>query len=211
MLVKVLIAMVLGTLVGAWAGTEAGFEGFTYYQFFSLAAQLFLNALMLVMVPLVTSSIIAGTARMGGEGSFASLGGKTLSLFFATSLSAVLVGWGISQFLPQGNPELLASMSTGAVDVNLPAETGFGKVQKILLQFVPSNIIAAASQGQMLGLIFFSMLLGFFLTRVEPGPGGVVISFFQGLFQAMMKVTQFVMKALPVGVFFSPSKSGSDH
>ena len=66
---------------------------------------------------------------------------------------------------------------------------------------IPSNILAAASQGQMLGLIFFCMLFGFFISKIEEHASAILLAFWKGVFQIMMKITHLVMKALPFGVF----------
>lgn len=197
--------MILAVLAGWLTGTESGILGISFYQIFSLVGQLFLNALTLVVVPLVTASIITGTARMGGEKAFGSLGAKAFGYFLSTTFLAVLVGWGVSVWMSPGsnitgiapisNPELVQSLDQHA------AEGAFEKIEKIFLQIIPSNIISAAAKGQMLGLILFSLLFGFFMTRIDPQPSSTLYNFWQGVLQTMMKITQAVMKLLPIGVF----------
>lgn len=77
----------------------------------------------------------------------------------------------------------------------------FDKIAELLLKLIPSNILAVASQGQMLGLIFFSLLFGYFISQIEPQSGQVMLNFWNGVFQIMMKITHLVMRALPIGVF----------
>lgn len=204
-LIKVLIAILLAVVAGVLTGTQAEIGGgITYYQLYQLFGQLFLNALTLVVVPLVSASIITGAARIGSEHSAGRLGLKIFIVFFFTSFLAIAVGWilanGIqpgvfsssSATLPQ---EKLMELATQA------NEGAFSKIEQILLKVVPSNILQVASQGQMLGLIFFSLLFGFFLSRIEKEPGQILNGFWKGIFQVMMKMTQLVMKVLPFGVF----------
>jgi len=204
-LLKVLIAMALAVAAGAATGPETAFFGVTALQLYDLIGKLFLNALTLVVVPLVAASIITGTARMGSERSFGTLGAKTFGWYLATTLLAVLVGWGAFMALSPGagleplpaDPEQMARFSSEAAGL----DGTFEKIEQILFKLVPSNILSAASEGQMLGLIFFSLLFGFFIPKIEGEPGRALLGFWRGIFQVMMKMTQLVMRALPIGVF----------
>jgi Na+/H+-dicarboxylate symporter len=66
---------------------------------------------------------------------------------------------------------------------------------------VPTNVVAAAASGQMLGLIFFSLLYGFFMTRITEDYAGVQYNFWQGVFEVMLKITDLIMRFAPLGVF----------
>ncbi|KAF3361610.1 Proton/sodium-glutamate symport protein [Chlamydiales bacterium STE3] len=203
-LLKVLIAIALAIAAGTLTGTESGFAGITYYQLYQLFGQLFLNALTLVVVPLVAASIITGAAKIGGEDSAGQLGLKIFGYFFGTSFLAIFVGWILANLLQPGHfaSEGLAFADSKLLEIASQAKEGtFAKVEQIFLKIIPSNILLAASQGQMLGLIFFSLLFGFFLSRIDKEPARVLIGFWQGIFQVMMKMTQLVMTVLPFGVF----------
>lgn len=206
MLIKVSIAMVLAVIAGYFTGPDKAIFGVTYLQIFSLIGQLFLNALTLVVVPLVASSIISGTAKMGAEKSFGALGLKTILLFLGTTTAAVIVGWFfVMTIYPGEGSYAMLEQFLGAGGKAIPIEAsqihGFQKIEEIFYKLIPSNILAVASQGQMLGLIFFSLLFGFFIPRIEPLPRDTLFNFWVGLFQIMMKMTHLVMKALPIGVF----------
>lgn len=209
-LFQVLASIALAVIAGLLAGPDRGIFGVTFVQIFGLIGQLFLNALTLVVVPLVASSIITGVARLGSEQSFGALGSKTLGYFILTSSLAALVGLAAVTLIEPGialGQGALTSAIGPAADNNLKAIEGqiqggaFDKVQQVILRIVPSNIIAAASQGQMLGLIVFCLLFGFFISRIEQHPASIVLGFWKGIFQIMIAITHLVMKALPVGVF----------
>jgi Na+/H+-dicarboxylate symporter len=72
---------------------------------------------------------------------------------------------------------------------------------------VPPNIISAAADGQMLGLIVFAMLFGFFITRIKEEQHDTQIGFWQGIFEVMMHMTMFIMKFAPIGVFALVAKT----
>ncbi len=214
LLIKVLIAIVLAVAAGLATGSEKAIFGVTFLQIYSLIGQLFLNALTLVIVPLVVSSIITGTARMGTDKSFGSLGLKTFGYFILTNLLAILIGLMIAYVLAPGTsseaakPLVTAANADQLAEIQKQTQGGtFQKIEQIILKIIPPNIIAAASQGQMLGLIAFSLLFGFFASRIEPRASEAVLGFFKGVFQVMMQITYLVIKALPIGVFALVAKA----
>lgn len=207
MLIKVFAALGLAVVAGCVTSPDTTIFSVPVVQLYGLVGKLFLNALMLVVVPLVCSSIIIGTARMGSDSAFKTLGTKTFLCFVGTVALAVLVGYILMITFQPGSGQQ-EGLAQSLIDVTKLQElqtqnqdTGFQKIEQLLLRFVPTNILAAAAQGQMLGLIVFCMLFGYFLTKIESQAGSVILSFFQGVFQIMMHITQMVMKALPVGVF----------
>lgn len=207
-LIKVAFSILLAVIAGFITGNHSFILGINIVEIYDLIGKLFLNALTLVVVPLVVSSIISGSARLGAENGLGSLGSKTFAYFLLTSSLAVLVGYFCVTLISPGSSMTLAtadfSAVTKATEVviqNTSQEGSFAKISQILLQIVPSNILAAASQGQMLGLIPFCLLFGYFSTKIDPQQASVMLSFWNGLFQIMMKITLQVMRALPIGVF----------
>lgn len=210
-LIKVLIAIVFAVIAGLGTGTKMELlGGVTYYQLYQLIGQLFLNGLNLVVVPLVSASIITGAARIGGEKSAGRLGAKIFGVFVATSFLAILVGWILANFIKPGlfSTNLALLPDNKLLELASQANEGtFAKIEQIFLKIVPANILLVASQGQMLGLIFFTLLFGFFLSRIDEEPARILTGFWQGIFQVSMKMTQLVIKFLPIGVFALVAKT----
>jgi Na+/H+-dicarboxylate symporter len=75
---QILIALVLAVIVGNLTGTDATLFGVSFYDMFAFVGSLFLNALKMLIVPLIVSSIIVGIAGIGSSGSLGRLGGKIL-------------------------------------------------------------------------------------------------------------------------------------
>lgn len=203
-LLKVLIAIALAVIAGLLTGSTTEIFGVPVVKIYNLIGQLFLNALTLVVVPLVASSIITGTARMGSDSSFGKLGGKTFGFFVLNVVTAILVGLLIVALFRPGVGTAITPADTSGllktIELQAQGDT-FDKFAEIFLKIVPSNILAVASQGQMLGLIFFSLLFGYFISKIDRHNGAIVLGFFNGIFEIMMKITHLVMKALPIGVF----------
>ena len=204
---QILIALLLAVIAGSLAGTQAEIFGLHFHAVFGFIGALFLNALKMLIVPLVVSSIIVGVAGIGSGGAFGRLGLKTLLYYLTTTLFAVLVGLLVVNLLAPGmvNGEPakhLLGMAGSSADIAARVEgKGSADLVGIFLRMVPPNIVAAAANGQMLGLIFFSLLFGFFMTKIEEDYAESQYRFWQGTFQVMMKITDWVMKFAPIGVF----------
>ncbi|MEK9985761.1 MAG: cation:dicarboxylase symporter family transporter, partial [Opitutae bacterium] len=144
--------------------------------YISFPGTLFLNALKMIVVPLVVSSIVLGILNVGAEKDFGRLGIKTLGFYVLTGLLAVVVGLMMVNLLQPGNvdPEIHAQMKiqgesadSGKVAGALEnAERGSRGFLEIFIRMIPVNLFAAASEGKLLGLIFFSLLFGYFASRL---------------------------------------------
>lgn len=205
---QILIALALAVAAGALSGTDAGLFGVSFYSVYAFLGALFLNALKMIIVPLIVASIITGVAGIGGGRGLGRLGTKTVLYYLTTSLLAILVGLVIVNLLApgivDGQParDVLGLSSTDAAAVTAKVEgRGVHDIVGVLLSIVPPNIFAAAVDGQMLGLIFFSLLFGYFMTRITDDYAQVQYNFWQGLFEVMMRITNWVMKFAPIGVF----------
>jgi len=200
----IFIAIVLAMIFGSWAGNQATLFGITFYAIVDVLGTIFLNALTLVVVPLVSSSIITGISRIGNEGGFGRLGGKMFTFYIGTSVLAILIGLLFVNLIHPGSSHLtsLSEETTQSPpfkdQITHPGGEAFVQV---LISIIPSNILAAFSRGEMLGLIFFSFLFGYAISKIEKHPASVLQGFFQGIFQAMIQVTHIIMKFLPYGVF----------
>jgi Na+/H+-dicarboxylate symporter len=190
------------------AGKDATIFGVTFYSIFEFIGTLFLNALKMLIVPLVASSIIIGIAGIGQQhGHLGRLGGKTILYYMATSLIAILIGLIVvnivSPGIVDGQPAKdLIGLSGDLEDIKGKVEgKGAGDIAEVFLRLVPTNIVQAAAAGQMLGLIFFSLLFGFFMTRLEHPNAETIYRFWDAVYNVMMLITDFVMKFAPIGVF----------
>ncbi len=212
---QILIAMALAILVGLAVDREAGIFGVTFYSIFDFVGKLFLNALKMLIVPLILSSIIVGVAGIGGGHGLGRLGGKTIGYYAMTSLFAILVGLVMVNLIQpgavEGDPKEVFGFSADAA--SLQEKVGgkdSGDVVEVFLRMIPTNVVAAAAEGQMLGLIFFSLLYGFFLTRITEDYAEAQYNFFQGMFEIMMGITDLIMRFAPLGVFALVAKTVAD-
>lgn len=205
---QILIALVFAVIAGRLSGTDGALLGVTLYPVYVFVGSLFLNALKMIIVPLIMASIITGVSGMGGTEGLGRLGVKTLVFYLSTSLFAILTGLLFVNLLLPGVIDGQPAQQVLGLDAQVPGELAesvggrsVSDLAGVFLSMVPPNIIQAAADGQMLGLIFFSLLFGFFITRIEPEKGDLLTAFWQGVADVMMRITDLIMKFAPLGVF----------
>lgn len=208
---QVLTALVLASVcglsinLGGWQDSEFA-TGFVAACDFMGA--MFMNALRMVVVPLVATSIITGMLQMGGERDFARLGIKTLAYYTLSGLLAIVIGLGVVNVMQPGNvsPDVAAQILGQAQDAEAFSDKiegrGTGDLIGILLRMVPTNIFETASDNtQLLGLITFVLLYGFFIGRLRPALRDPQAAFWQGANEVIMGITDLVIRFAPLGVF----------
>ncbi|MEJ2128107.1 MAG: dicarboxylate/amino acid:cation symporter [Woeseiaceae bacterium] len=212
---QILIAIVLAAIVGGYVfninqatGEDPTIAGIKFISIFEYVGTIFLNALKMIIVPLIMSSIIVGVAGIGSGGNLGALGGKTLLFYATTTLAAILVGLLlINAVAPgydsEGQPvkEMLALEASTEDLAASVAGKGPGDVAKVFQRMVPPNIIKAAVEGQMLGIIFFAILFGYFMTKLDNQYAEPLYRFWDAVFHVMMRMTEWIMKFAPIGVF----------
>ena len=205
---QIIIALSLAVLAGLIFTPASAVFDIRIYAIFDFIGTLFLNALKMIIVPLIIASLITGIAGIGGGKGLGRLGAKAIMFYMISSLLAILTGLFFVNLL---NPGIIDGQAAKEV-LGLSADQ-FASVQAkvagkstadiagVFLSMVPTNVVAAAANGQMLGLIFFSILFGYFMTRISEPYAEAQFNFWQGLFEVMMKITEWVMRFAPIGVF----------
>lgn len=214
---KILIALILAFLIGLGANfyTESisekpgWFDNLHYFSNFF--GSLFINALKMVVIPLVMTSIICGVAKIGEDKDFGRLGLKTLFFYSLTGLLAVIVGLLCVNLIEPGqvDTELREKMLSGQGKMEGSkierafehADDGFKGIIEIFQRMIPQNLFKAAVEGQLLGLIFFSLLFGFFVARLPDKFKETQVVFWDGLNSTILKITNFIISFAPFGVF----------
>lgn len=206
--------MALGALVGLplnWAGERGLVDAEVVQTVAGVGKEigdLFLQALQMLVVPLVVSSLISGVTGMGNLRKLGSLGARTVGFYLGTSLLAIVTGIVLVNLIQPGQGADLALLGAGAqehVALQAQADQNLGTVLwNQAKKIIPTNPFAAAVEGEMLPLIFFSLLLGIFISLAEhsgDSPHAKQLrQFFNGLFDVMMRMTLFVIWFAPIGV-----------
>jgi len=157
---------------------------------------IFLKALKMLIIPLILMSIISGIANIGSAGNLGRLGLKTLLYYLMTSTIAIIIGLFLVNIIKPG-----AGLDRAyATNVDLPEQISHS-LSDTLLNIIPENIFTALVENQMLSVIFFAILFGFFITRINSKSRVILTDFFNASFEVMMKITMFIIIFTPFGVF----------
>jgi proton glutamate symport protein len=204
---QIALALVLAVGVGIAASPTTAVFGIRVIEVCDFLGALFLRALKMLVVPLILSSIIASVSAMGGTESLGRLGAKTAAYYVVTSFLAIVVGLGVVHLvepgLTDGQPakeRIGLSEDTASVSKSIEGRSA-RDVAGVFLRTVPENVVRDAAEGQMLGLIFFALLFGYFTTKLEPGARDVLQRFWEGTNTVMLFITDWVMRFAPIGVF----------
>ncbi|MFB0912643.1 MAG: dicarboxylate/amino acid:cation symporter, partial [Glaciecola sp.] len=168
--------------------------GFFVDGIFHAGGKIFVNALKMLVVPLVFVSLICGTSSLSEPSKLGRLGGKSIALYMFTTFIAVILamtsalifkpGEGFNPATPTG--DFVATESPGFVQV--------------IIDMVPSNPISAMAEGQMIPIIVFAILFGISMTYAGEA-GKRITGFFNDLNEVIMKIVTIVMNFAPYGVF----------
>lgn len=203
-LLKVLFAAVLGIVLGLFLPANAEILGIPLIGIYNLFGQLFLRALTIIVVPLVIASIITGTMRIGADHSLGRLGSKIFLSFILTMACAVAIGMASILIFEPGkgviSQEALSTQLTQLHSVPIN-EAGWNKIEQIFFRIVPINVFAAASQGEIIGIILFTALFGLFSAELGGNTLITMKAFWEATFKVLIRMTQWIMAFLPLGVF----------
>ena len=169
----------------------------------------------MIVVPLILASIISGVASVGIGQDIGRMGARTIGFYMLSSLLAILMGLALVNFTtpgiingqPAGDRLNLTPQNELLEQLQKVEGRGGSDIADVFLRMIPTNVVAAAADGQMLGLIVFALLFGFFVTKINHKEAEVVRTFWQGVFDVMMAMTMFVMKFAPIGVFCLVAKT----
>lgn len=174
-------------------------------SYISWMGDLFIRALKMLIIPLILSSLISGITSIGSGSHLGRLGLKTLLYYVMTSLFAILVGQALVNLFKPGVGANITFVQE--VEGLIEKQRSF---TEILVEIVPENIIQSMVNNDMLSIIFFAIIFGFFITKVAKKYKQVLQDFFTAVFEVMMKVTLFVIKFTPLGIFGIVAKTVAD-
>ena len=171
------------------------------------AGRIWLRALIMIVVPLVFASLTLGVAGLGDVRKLGRMGLKTLLFFFLVTACATTIGLTVVNLVRPGaglpeetRKELMARFSGQAKEMMQETESvSFGV--DMLVNIVPRNPLGAAARGDMLGLIFFSLIFGAALSLLPAERARPMLGFLEALGDAVVVIIGWVMKLAPYGVF----------
>jgi proton glutamate symport protein len=184
---QILIALIVAILYGLFLSD--------YAYLLTWMGDLFLRALKMIIIPLILTSIVSGVTSIGDAQNLGRLGLKTITYYISTSLFAIVTGLVFVNLIQPG----------AGADLGLKKEVpelaaASGNLWDIILRMVPTNIFEALASFDILAIIVFSILFGFFITRIEFKQKEFLTTLFNSGFEVMMKLTHFIIRFTPLGI-----------
>ncbi|MBR0500077.1 MAG: dicarboxylate/amino acid:cation symporter [Bacteroidales bacterium] len=191
---QILIGIGLGIVAGIVLCKITPYEN--WYKYIKWAGDIFLRGLRMIVIPLVFTSIALGVAGMGNSAALGRIAGKTILYYIATTAVAATIGLTLVNIVKPGVgaslnlAEEVASVSSGEVSF----------IDQIV-SIVPSNIFESMAKGDLLPVIFFAVIFGFFMNRVDTKHTITLSGLFTAVYEVIMKITLFIIRLAPFGVF----------
>ena len=190
------LALVLGVTGGVLLGDSFDVWG----NFINGIGNIFLHAINMIVIPLVFLSTALGISTMGDSKSMGRIAAKTFGFFILTAIVAASLGVVITSVLRPGYGTHGCAMEVGEIliDAQQPSQT---TLMDRIADIVPNNIFEAFSNGEILPIILFSILLGYFVIHINEERQRTVNATFEAFNDAIMKMTTAIIRLAPIGIF----------
>ena len=195
--VQIIAALVLGILCGCFAPSVV--------PYIRWIGNLFMNALTMLIVPVIFFSVTTSVTGISTGGSFGRIGGKALGLYVLTMLLAIATGLCLVWLIRPGS-----SISGISVPDGLPSQIGSFSPTDIVSGFIPSNILYAFANNSTIPVIVVSILLGFYLTKISAEGQAAILPLLKGGYEVTMKMMELVIQFASLGVFAIVAKQFAD-
>ena len=161
---------------------------------------IFLHAINMIVIPLVFLSTVLGISTMTDSKSIGRIAVKTFLYFIVTAVLAAVVGVIVTDVLRPGYGTHKAEVAAGEI-LETAQATGMSTLMDKIVDIVPSNIFEAFSSGSIVPIIFFSLLLGYFITKIHANRQATINNVFESFNDAIMALTNFIIRFAPIGIF----------
>ena len=193
---KFKLALPWQILIGITLGILLGLFGHEYTIYTKWLGDLFLRGLQMVIIPLVFSALVMGVSSIGETTDLGRIAGKTFAYYIITTLIACVLGLLlVNTFEPGVGVDLQLKETVTNI-----ASTEVSFIDQIVA-IVPNNIVRAMAEGNMLPVIFFAILFGFFITTSTNKTRTLLTDVFNGLYEVMIKITFLIIRFAPIGLF----------
>ncbi|MDA9181451.1 dicarboxylate/amino acid:cation symporter [Gammaproteobacteria bacterium] len=202
----------LGFLAGLFINIGDSFLGINLYNFLDLVGKIFLNSLKMIVVPLIMSSLIYNISSFSSADDLSNIGIKTIVFYLVTSFSAIIIGITVVNFIEPG----LINGSGAANIVGLSANHNISEIinsqdsyslNSFLLNIFSGNMFYSIANGNMLFIIFFSIIFGLALRSATSNSIDTIKNFWEGAYLVFLKIMSYILFFTPYGVFCLVAKA----
>ncbi|MFM0109705.1 dicarboxylate/amino acid:cation symporter [Paraburkholderia nemoris] len=197
----ILVGMVLGVIVGyvCHRTVADAAEAKTIAGYFSIITDIFLRLVKMIIAPLVFATLVSGLAGMEGTSDVRRIGFRSVGWFVCASLFSLALGLVLANALQPGAGLHMTQTSS---DVATGLNTAGLNFKDFITHAFPSSIIDAMARNDILQILVFSVLFGVVLSAIKTDPRVTpLIAGIDALVPAMLKLTDYVMRLAPIGVF----------
>ena len=196
----IFIALILGILTGyacnVAAPTPEAAKDIAGY--FGILTDVFLRLIKMVIAPLVFATLVSGLANIGDSKTVGRIGAKALGWFVAASLASLLIGLVFANVLQPGSA---LNMPLPEVGTATNLKTGALNLKDFVTQVFPKSIVEAMAGNSVLQILVFSVFFGLALGQLHNQTARSLVNTMDEVVHVMLKVTDYVMRAAPIGVF----------
>lgn len=192
--------MAIALLLGVIAGICLGGEFALWSDFVDGVGDVFLHAINMIVVPLVFLSTVLGISTMGVSNAMGRIAFKSFSYFFLTAICAAIIGVYITDYLCPGEGTIYTYIEANEIITNAEKVEELSFMDRVV-GIVPKNIFEAFSAGNILSVIFFSIMLGYFITQIHNEERRMVNDLLAAFNDVIMRMTAFIIRFAPIGVF----------
>ncbi|AKH90332.1 MULTISPECIES: glutamate/aspartate:proton symporter GltP [Edwardsiella] len=202
---QIVIALILGIIVGAVLHDQGESRQWLVSNLLSPAGDIFIRLIKMIVLPIVISTLIVGIAGVGDAKKLGRIGLKTIVYFEVITTIAIIVGITLANLFQPGHGVDMSQLAT--VDISQyertteQVQSGAHSLVGTLLALIPANLFAALAKGEILPIIFFSVLFGLGLSSLPSDHKEPLLRVFRAISESMFKVTHMIMRYAPIGVF----------
>ncbi|MFT4464924.1 MAG: glutamate/aspartate:proton symporter GltP [Sodalis sp. (in: enterobacteria)] len=202
---QIFVALILGILLGAVLHKQGELRDWMIANILSPAGDIFIRMIKMIVVPIVVATLVVGIAGIGDSKKLGRIGFKTILYFEIITTLAIILGITLANVFHPGHG---IDMSTLAVvdiskyeQTTVAVQSSGHSLVGTILSLIPANIFASMAKGDMLPIIFFSVLFGLGLASLPENTRSPLLNVFNAVAETMFNVTHMVMRYAPVGVF----------
>jgi len=194
---RIVLGLILGLVVGALF-----YQNKMAIAILNPIGTIFINLIKMIVLPIVVSCLVVGIAKMGDIKKLGRVGGKTLIYFELMTTIAIALGLLVGNLTKPGDSINIQTLSKVSISqYTATAKTaGNNGLGDIIMNIVPTNFFEALGKGDMIPVIFFTVMFGLGIAAIGKR-GHVLVDFFDATSEVMFKMTNWIMQLAPIGVF----------
>ena len=208
----IILSLFLGLITGSILTKSSTLFGFNVYEIVDVFGQVFLNALKMIVIPLIMSSLIFNIAKFENVEGLSLISIKTVLFYILSSFAAILIGITIVNLVSPGLSEgigagsLLGLNNKSDIDLIVNSQNEY-TLSSFFLKIFSGNIFTSIASGNMLFIILFSILIGISIRSIKSKSMDVIKDFWEGTYLIFIKIMYLILFFTPFGIFFLVTKA----